>query len=663
MSFFGSGNESTELANRARSADKARDKVEVNNGGLANVLEPQAAQNEENGYEKVTIEGMLEPHSDGDKSTENPSRFIGDMTPESVLRGRMQERGIGGPSQSQIGYFISAKEKEPETVKQTETQGIPNIIVSGGIDQQRKLRIQIALESYLQALGVSVLPSDADTEALMDIYFSSVQPLLPIIHKDGFKAAYKDGTVSKTLLQAVCLVASRHNTARPHLRLQDEAAILLEPKQFADRLYSSIVASLNAHLETDKLVLIQVNALLSINREVSAEHDDNSVHLAKAIQYAHSIGLHLGRARKELRDERLEKLFWCLWGLDKLTNGSINARPTQLKEADIGLTNMMDMKKYRHTAFGMWLRLCTYLENIISFYRPSADPASTGWEEDFPAFEDIVGTGGDKLQNEVITLLELLYHCVAMLSCRSRSMERPARSTPSYVRASLSAVRVISIMESPSARNLPPLPVPDWSVALSMSFAYRQYRQSKLSMHQARAKEDLEKCCNILEGLKTVWHSAGVVAEMGRAVISRANKVSRALDDRPRANGQGRAAERSKHRSQASYDSPPSRNNLPRSGSEKNSLEQDPKDPFHVYSPTELSGQQPISSAGGEHVAQDASRLTPSASNTSYDGAFDNIDAVLGSYPDLNFPLDFTDALASLNDQDMHAGSNEFFLG
>ncbi|KAL9096581.1 MAG: hypothetical protein Q9165_001068 [Trypethelium subeluteriae] len=560
---------------------KAREKVEANNGGTVYVSETQSGQNEDNGYEKVTIEGMLEPHSDGDKSTENPSRFIGDMTPESVLRGRIQERGIGGPSQSQIGYFISAKEKKPETVKEIEAQGIADIIVPGGIDQQRKLRIQIALESYLQALGVSLLPSDADTEALLDIYFSSVQPLLPIIHKDGFKAAYRDRTISTTLVQAMCLVASRHDTARSHLRLQDEAAILLEPKQFADRLYSCIVASLNAHLETDKLVLIQVNALLSINREVSAEHDDNSVHLAKAIQYAHSIGLHLGRARKELRDERLEKLFWCLWGLDKLANGGINARPTQLKEADIGLTNMMHMKKYRHTAFGMWLRLCTYLENIISFYRPSADPTSTGWEEDFPAFEDIVGIGGDKLQNEVIT----------------------------------------------------------------------------------RAKEDLEKCCNILEGLKTVWHSADVVAEMGKAVISRANKVSRALDDRPRANGQEKATEQAKHRSLASHGSSPSMNDLPRSSSEKKYFEQDPKDQFQLCSPTALPGQQLISSAGGELGAQDASRLTPSATNTSYDGAFDNIDAVLGSYPDLNFPLDFTDALASLNDQDMHADSNDFFLG
>ena len=337
--------------------------------------------------------------------TNSPSKFIGDMTPESVLQGQMKERGVGGPGQSQVGYFISAKEKELGANYDSERLQSTGPALPKGADQERKLRIQIALESYLQALGVSLLPCQTDTDALLEIYFSSVQPLLPVIREDRFTADYEGGTAPTVLVQAVCLIASRHDAARPHLRFQDEMATLLDPKEFADRLYLSILAALNAHLESDKLVLIQVNALLSLNREVSAEHDDNSVHLAKAIQYAYSMGLHLDHARKEHQDEWMEKLFWCLWGLDKLANGSISARPTQLKEADIGLTNMMNMEQYRHTPFGIWLRLCTYLEEIIAFYRPSADPSSTGWEEDFPAFEEVVGAGGDKLQVETLSKL------------------------------------------------------------------------------------------------------------------------------------------------------------------------------------------------------------------------------------------------------------------
>ncbi|KAI9661194.1 MAG: hypothetical protein M1821_009521 [Bathelium mastoideum] len=640
------------------------DDIQSSTRGKKSPLSTQASKSQVESVGDVPIDSASEvPSSIGKSTANNPSRFIGDMTPESVLRGQIKERGIGGPGQSQVGYFISIKDKEPSASEDSERAQSVGLAVHRGIDQQRNIRIQNALESYLQALGISLLPSPTDTDALVHIYFSSVQPLLPIVHEEGFKADYKSGTAPKILVQAVCLVASRHDAARPHLRLQDESDALLEPIAFADRLYSSIVAALNAHLESDKLILIQVNALLAINREVSAEHDDNSVHLAKAIQYAFSIGLHLGRARKEHRDEWMEKIFWCLWSLDKLANGSINARPTQLKEADIGLNNMMNMKRHRHTAFGLWLRLCTYLEEIITFYRPSADPASTGWEEDFPAFEEVVGAGGDKIQNETITLLELLYHCVAMLSCRSRSIDGPTRSTPSYVRASLSAVRVISIMESPSAKNLPPLPVADWSLALSMSFAYRQFRQSKLSMHKARAKEDLERCCHILDGLKNVWHSAGVMAEMGKAAIKKVNKVSKATGERMESINYSTAAGQPKRLRRDVESTMTNQSCSDESRNDTASFEHGLMEPFQAELYPSIPRQHPTSSTRGEPVAGNASQPAQLSNNPSHDDAFDNIDAVLGSYPDLNFQLDFSDVLASLDEPNPHVETSNLFLG
>ena len=264
----------------------------------------------------------------------------------------------------------------------------------------------------------------------------------------------------------------------------------------------------------------------------------------------------------------------------------------------------------------------------------------------------------------MLALLELLYHCVAMLSCRSRSIDGPARSTPSYVRASLSAVRVISIMESPSARNLPPLPVPDWSLALSMSFAYRQYRQSRLTMHKARAKEDLEKCCNILDGLKTVWHSAGIMAEMGKAAIDKANKVSRATTiGKTNTDRQYTTVKQSGVQPQESNDNVSNfRHNL----SNDNGTafrEQHMRDPVPLESPSSVPGQHLISGNGGAAVTGYGSQPASSGGNITYDGVFDDIDAVLGSYPDLNFPMDFTDALASLDDANVHTGSNALFLG
>lgn len=44
-------------------------------------------------------------------------------------------------------------------------------------------------------------------------------------------------------------------------------------------------------------------------------------------------------------------------------------------------------------AFRVWLAVSELLATVISFYRPSAGVTS-GWEEGFPAFEDIVSEAG-----------------------------------------------------------------------------------------------------------------------------------------------------------------------------------------------------------------------------------------------------------------------------
>ena len=40
----------------------------------------------------------------------------------------------------------------------------------------------------------------------------------------------------------------------------------------------------------------------------------------------------------------------------------------------------------RSQSIGVWLRLADLLDQVISFYRPTADQNSTGWETEFPSF-------------------------------------------------------------------------------------------------------------------------------------------------------------------------------------------------------------------------------------------------------------------------------------
>lgn len=120
--------------------------------------------------------------------------------------------------------------------------------------------------------------------------------------------------------------------------------------------------------------------------------------------------------------------------------------------------------------------------------------------------------------------LELFYHAVAMASHKSRSITDPVRSTPSSVRQSLSAVRVISILSNEFPSDLPPLPIVPYSLALAMTVAYRQFRRSKLQGHKNRAKEDFKNCCKLLEKLRATWWTAGCMADLGAAALKQADR-------------------------------------------------------------------------------------------------------------------------------------------
>lgn len=87
-------------------------------------------------------------------------------------------------------------------------------------------------------------------------------------------------------------------------------------------------------------------------------------------------------------------------------------------------------------------------------------------------------------------------------------------------------MRVIQILAEESPDNLPPLPVLPWALSLAVANAYRQLRQSRVPTHRSRAKLELQKCCELLERLRTNWWSAGRMADLGRAALKKASKAS-----------------------------------------------------------------------------------------------------------------------------------------
>lgn len=111
---------------------------------------------------------------------------------------------------------------------------------------------------------------------------------------------------------------------------------------------------------------------------------------------------------------------------------------------------------------------------------------------------------------------------MCMASHKSLSINAPVKSTPSYVRQSLSATRVIHLLNAESPELLPPLPIVPYALGVALSVVYRHFRSRRLKVHVNRATEELKQCVRLLDRLRNAWWSAGTTADLGRAVLSNA---------------------------------------------------------------------------------------------------------------------------------------------
>lgn len=314
---------------------------------------------------------------------------MGDLNPEAFIREKLHE-SPGNPLRDRIGLWISSPSSRGAPGQQTRRYTTATDPLSTLPSQQTLDGPKIASilhqrhASALQACGR--LPTTT-REPLIAVYFSKVNHIIPILDKDSFFGASPEEQSSVFLERAICLVAAKDRDASAHLRLVADGPVL-SARQFCSEIYKGLATAMDADLEPDRLTRIRVLALMSLHCEGYEGAEAASFHLCQAIHQAQTVGLHLDRPDRTPADP-LVKLFWCLWTLDKM-HASIGGRPVLLADRDIGITKPNVECQTLRGAFGVWLAISDLLATVISFYRPSAG-TPRGWEEGFPAFEDIVG--------------------------------------------------------------------------------------------------------------------------------------------------------------------------------------------------------------------------------------------------------------------------------
>jgi hypothetical protein len=338
-------------------------------------------------------------------ASQTPPNFLGYLNPEAVLREQVHgDRGKSAqsPSIPPIGQWIEERDQRPVS---TQTGSASARINETGPHSTQEVKVSRALQQYLDAVGVDILPPRKSQEVLLDIYFAYVHPLLPLVDQELFLEQYRQGRESRLLMQAICIVASKHADAAKMLCLSDDQQPLT-PREFSQRLYTAVIIGIEAKLEKNRVVLIQVLALISLHCEGPDGAEQASMHLAQAIHHAHTFGLQFGHQWKNQSSEsqgNLEDVFWCLWSLDKI-NACMNGRPLLMHDRDNSLRQLPSDPEKRSSPFGIWLQISEMLDKVIDYYRPGRSAEETGWEgDDFLGFEEMVGDGEDKLEGPIMS--------------------------------------------------------------------------------------------------------------------------------------------------------------------------------------------------------------------------------------------------------------------
>ena len=371
--------------------------------------------------------------------------------------------------------------------------------------------------NYLQAVGAfRVLPKDTQ-DAMITTYISCIDGLIPILNGGNLLRDYTGGNISIFLVQAICLVTCKIPEVDQFLRLYEDGP-LLDPIPFSRSLHIGLDAAMKADLEPDRMTKVQILTLMHLHNDGPGGIEESSQHLSQAIHDAWTAGLHIQTPGRTPTDEA-SLLWWMIWTLDRI-NACIGGRPIMIADRDIDLARP-PLSVNTRAPITVWLRLGDLLDQIIDFYRPTADPDSSGWEAEFPSWNsmlediDLEGTLDSHL-----TVLELCYNVIAILSCRNASPNHA-----SYNRRILAANRIESLLSHPTTAHpdtptplaISPIPLVPYAIGLSLTVAYRGLRDH--SSDHSRTASALSARCEMLESLSSRWWTADAMAKLGRKAL------------------------------------------------------------------------------------------------------------------------------------------------
>lgn len=319
---------------------------------------------------------IASPNTDPGQGSD--AHFVGDLNPESTFLADSPETARGYAEADGIGVWVSRR-------------AAAQIAASGSrFNPQSQPGSSVPSPDTTAQQCLAVMPTRAHYEALKQIYLRQVHKIFPVIDWDSLDKP--ESTIPQVLSrQAVCLAAAAHPDAAPFLSL-GPSTTPLPYAEYAHHLSTAMRTVLNSNAAKDRLQLIPPLVILSLAAYSSDDRHLSAELAALAVSYTQTVGLH-HRSPPASRDQGyLERIFCCVWAMDRLT-AALYGRPVLMHERDFG-RDMPACFARQESCFRLFLECVALLDGVIHLYRPTAKASEGDGAWDLPAFEELVEKAG-----------------------------------------------------------------------------------------------------------------------------------------------------------------------------------------------------------------------------------------------------------------------------
>lgn len=233
---------------------------------------------------------------------------------------------------------------------------------------------------YLRALNCFKLPSASQCAQLLEIYFSRVHPVLPILDRKELLSRYYGSGEPPSLivLHAIFLAAYRYMPAG--VQADDSVS---EVRSHCDDLHAKLHALIEDEVKVDRIAVVRATLLASLHWEGREGLNSAIDNLSIAIRLCQELGFHRKQkgpfpADRETDDKLHRRLWWCAYVLDRF-NASQEGTPLLINELDCDLDALTEEDfagedELTHQATCMSLSLAQIIEDVIrTLYTPGED--------------------------------------------------------------------------------------------------------------------------------------------------------------------------------------------------------------------------------------------------------------------------------------------------